>query len=189
MSTKLSRIAEKARQDKKTRFTSLAHIITPEFLQETWKRMNRKGASGVDGETTKEFESQLVERTKDIWHRLRDNRYKAPPVRRVEIPKGNGKTRPLGIPTVDRVHDWLKKHSHWKRRDQQRQLSQMLTGFYQYFSLHHCKPKLEYIRSQVQLQWIRSLRRRSQRHRLYWSYLSNRSWFELPYPTLLHSNV
>ena len=101
MSTQLSRIAEKARHDKKARFTSLAHIITPEFLQETWRKMNRKGASGVDGETTKEFESQLVERTEDIWHRLRGNRYKAPPVRRVEIPKGNGKTRPLGIPTVE----------------------------------------------------------------------------------------
>ncbi|NRZ95323.1 hypothetical protein [Clostridium tetanomorphum] len=52
MSTKLDEIAIKARKDKKAVFTSLAHIITPEFLKETWKMMNRKGASGVDGETT-----------------------------------------------------------------------------------------------------------------------------------------
>ncbi|MEF3310851.1 hypothetical protein PV433_18370 [Paenibacillus sp. GYB004] len=98
MSTQLDKIAEKARQDKKLRFTSLAHLITPEFLQETWWMMNRKGASGVDGETTVQFESNLKELTENLWSRIRQNRYKAPPVRRVDIPKGNGKTRPLGIP-------------------------------------------------------------------------------------------
>jgi retron-type reverse transcriptase len=100
MSTQLAKIAEKARQDKKIRFTSLAHLITPEFLQETWGMMNRKGASGVDGETTAQFEANLKERTEGLWKRLRQNRYQAPPVRRVDIPKGNGKTRPLGIPMV-----------------------------------------------------------------------------------------
>lgn len=63
--------------------------------------MNRKGASGVDGETTVQFESNLKERTEKLWMRLRQNHYKAPPVRRVDIPKGNGKIRPLGIPTVE----------------------------------------------------------------------------------------
>lgn len=101
MSTQLDRIAIKARFDGKARFTSLAYIITPEFLKETWRMMNRKGASGVDGETTKQFESQLEDRTQDIWSRMKANCYKAQPVRRVEIPKGNGKTRPLGIPTVE----------------------------------------------------------------------------------------
>ena len=57
----------------------------------------------------------------------------------------------------------------------------MLNGFYQYFGLHHCKPKLDWIRSQVQWQWIRTLRRKSQRHRLYWCYLNSRDWFKLPY--------
>jgi len=85
----------------KTQFTSLAHIITPEFLVETWRMMNRKGASGVDGETTREFESQLEERVHSIWQRLKQRKYIAPPIRRVEIPKGEGKTRPLGIPTVE----------------------------------------------------------------------------------------
>jgi RNA-directed DNA polymerase len=101
MSTKLNRIAVKAKQEPKLRFTSLAHIITPEFLKETWRLMNRKGASGVDGETTAEFERDLDGRVQNIWERLRANQYKAPPVRRVEIPKGQGKTRPIGIPTVE----------------------------------------------------------------------------------------
>src|SRR5687767_13930528 len=100
MNTKLARIAEKARADRKHRFTSLAHLLTPEFLLETWKQMNRKGASGVDGETTKEFESELETRVEKLCTRLKAKQYRPPPVRRVEIPKGNG-TRPLGIPTVE----------------------------------------------------------------------------------------
>jgi Reverse transcriptase (RNA-dependent DNA polymerase)/Group II intron, maturase-specific domain len=60
---------------------------------------------------------------------------------------------------------WLSQHRHWKRRDQQKQLVMMLRGFYQYFGLHHCKPKLDGVRREVQRQWARTLRRRSQRHR------------------------
>lgn len=429
MSTELSGIADKAQRQPKLRFTALAHLLTPEFLIETWGLMNRRGASGIDGETTKEFEQGLGERCREIVTRLKANRYQAPPVRRVEIPKGEGKTRPLGIPTVedrlvqravarileaiyeadfrecsfgfrpgrsphqalrglrsqfiagkvgyvyetdirgyfthinhdwlakmlalrvgdpvilrlirkwlragvmiggvvsrteegtpqggpispllanvylhyvldlwferrfrgtchgeayltrfaddfvvcfqhkqdaeelarqivgrmrkfglelaeektrllsfgrfarerqahagekpgtfdflgfthvcgigrngkfavvripcvkscrkflDRVHAWLKAHQHWRRRDQQAQLARMLNGFYQYFGLNHCIPKLSWIRDEVRRQWARSLRRRSQRHRLYWTYLEARSWFELPKPRLVHATV
>jgi RNA-directed DNA polymerase len=429
VSTKLVEIAMKARKDKKAIFTSLAYVITPEFLKETWKMMNRKGAGGVDGETIKEFEENLKGRIQDVWQRMKDRKYKAPPVRRVEIDKGNGKTRPLGIPTVEdrlvqravarildaifeqdfmdfsygfrpgrnphqalktlrncivtkkvrqvfeadirgyfnninhewlmkmlrqrisdpvilgmvgkwlkagvmingvvtrneegvpqggpispilaniylhyvldlwfekkfkkyaqgeaylirfaddyvacfqykrdaekfekyskyrmnkfglelaeektrmmpfgryawervaeysakpgtfdflgfrhicgigqngqftlvriptvkscrkflkNVHEWLKGHSHWKRRDQQKQLTSMLNGFYQYFSLYHCGRKLRYIRAEIVKQWIRSLRRRSQRHKMYWSYLASKDWFKLPYPELIHADV
>lgn len=431
MSTKLERIAAKAKAEGKLRFTSLAHVLTPEFLAETWKQLNRRGASGVDGETTKEFESNLDARLQDLCDRLKSGTYKAPPVRRVEIPKGPGKTstRPLGIPTVEdrllqravarildavfeadfldcsygyrpgrsphqalrslratiitkkvrhlfeadirgyfnhinhqwlrrmvahRIADpvilrligkwmragymqggvvmrtaegspqggpispilaniylhfvldlwfekkvkptlqgeaylnrfvddfvvcfqhqqdagffhrelatrfagfnlelaeektrlllfgrfarsdraqrgekpdsfeflgfkhvcgsdqggkfaliripstrscrkflantkeWLKGHMHWKRRDQQRHLVTMLRGFYQYFGLHHCNPTLSRVRHEVQMQWIHTLRRRSQRHRMYWSYLKSRTWFELPFAKTLHPTV
>jgi group II intron reverse transcriptase/maturase len=91
---------------------------------------------------------------------------------------------------LDQTHEWLKRHSHWKRRDQQAHLTMRLKGFYQYFSLHHCRPRLNWILREVQRQWIRTLRRRSQRHRLYWSYLRSRDWFVLPYPpTTLHPQV
>src|SRR6476660_7094390 len=102
MSTQLDQIAKKAKSNPKLRFTSLAHLLTPEFLTETWKQMNRRGASGVDGETTKEFEQDLDTRIQELCERLKQGTYRAPPVRRVEIPKGPGKigTRPLGIPTV-----------------------------------------------------------------------------------------
>ena len=73
----------------------------PEFLRDTWRQLNRKGASGIDGETIQEFETNLEERMQDLWRRLRAGQYHAPPVRRVEIPQGNGTTRPLGIPPVE----------------------------------------------------------------------------------------
>ena len=432
MSTQLDQIAKKAKSDRKVRFTSLAHLLTPEFLRETWKQMNRRGASGIDGETTKEFEQDLNTRVQELCERLKQGAYRAPPVRRVEIPKGPGKagTRPLGIPTVEdrllqravarileavfeadflecsygirprrnphdalralrriivtkkvghlfeadirgyfnhiqhewlqkmvahriadplilrlvgkwlhagymlegvvtrteegspqggpispvlaniylhfaldlwfekkikpkcrgeayltrfaddfvgnfqygrdaerfqkdltdrfgkfglelaeektrvmrfgrfvrsdlaktgakpdtfdflgfkhvcgtdrdgkfalirvpceksrrkflaKTKEWLKRHMHWKRQDQQRQLTMMLRGFYQYFGLYHCKPKLDGIRREVERQWARTLRRRSQRHRLYWCYLKSQPWFVLPYAdSTLHRTV
>ena len=431
MTTGLAGIAIKAKADPKCRFTSLAHILTPGFLKETWQQMNRRGASGVDGETCAEFERDLETRVVDLWERLKAGRYQAPPVRRVDIPKAGDPagTRPLGIPTaedrllqravarilsaiyeqdfmecsygyrpgrnphqalrvlrsrlmagkvqyvyetdirgyftrinhdwlrkmvvhriadpvilrlvgkwlragvmqdgvvvrnregvsqgnpispvlanlylhhvldlwferrfkrgcrgaahlirfvddfvvcfehqaeadafgrelaermqkfglglkpektrlllfgrsargwaaahgekpgtfvflgfkhvcgldrrgkfavvripahdscrkfLDRIHDWLKSHMHWNRRAQQAYLTTMLRGFYQYFALHHCERKLDWVCREVQLQWIRTLRRRSQRHRLFWSYLSGRAWFELPRPRTLHPTV
>jgi RNA-directed DNA polymerase len=101
MSTQLRKIAAKAKQDPKVRFTSLAHLLTPEFLRDTWRQLNRKGASGIDGEPIEAFEANLEERLQALWQRLRAGRYQAPPVRRVEIPKGHGNMRPLGIPTVE----------------------------------------------------------------------------------------
>lgn len=425
VSTPLAQIAKKASVDRKVRFTSLAHLLTPEFLKETWKTINRRGAGGIDGESIEQFESELEQRVQEICARLKAGAYRAPPVRRVDIPKGPGKvgTRPLGIPTVAdrllqkavarileaiyeadfcdvsygfrpgrsphhalralreqivtkkvshvfeadirgyfnhvshswmqrmvreriadpvilsligkwlnagamqegvvihaeegtpqggpiscilanvylhytldlwfekkfkpqckgearlvrfvddfvvsfqylldaeafqrqlmdrfagfnlelaeektrlllfgrfaaerrvmngqsrpetfeflgfkhvcgkdrggrfalirlpsvkscrkflaRVHEWLVRHLHWKRRDQQSHLRSMLRGFYQYFSLHHCLKKLSWIHHEVQMQWRRTLRQQSQRHKLHWSYLASREWFKLPLP-------
>ena len=98
-STQLLKIKARAKRDPQARFTSLAHVLTPDFLRETWRQLNRKGASGIEGETIAEFASNLEERIEDRWRRLKAGQYQAPPVRRVEIPKGQGKTGPLGIPT------------------------------------------------------------------------------------------
>src|SRR5499427_3114948 len=102
MSPQLSQIAKKAKLDPKTRFTSLAHLLTPEFLQETWGKMNRKAAGGVDGQSAEEFGNELETQIEVICKQLKEGTYQAPPVHKVDIPKGPGKvgTRPLGIPTV-----------------------------------------------------------------------------------------
>src|SRR5215213_1439468 len=93
MTTQLTRVAEKATADRKLRFTSLAHLLTPQFLAETWRMLNKKGAPGVDGERVEQYECQLEERVQDLHARLRGKCYHAPPVRRVEIPKGDGTGR------------------------------------------------------------------------------------------------
>ena len=84
VSTQLAQIAKKAELDRKVRFTSLAHLLTPAFLQETWGMINRHGAGGVDGESIEQFESTLEQRLQDICERLKAGAYRAPPVRRVE---------------------------------------------------------------------------------------------------------
>jgi hypothetical protein len=71
MSTQLSQIAKKAKLDRTVRFTSLAHLLTPEFLTETWGMMNRRAASGIDGESTEQFESELEQRVEEICAQLR----------------------------------------------------------------------------------------------------------------------
>jgi len=102
MSTQLSQIAKRAKLDPKARFTSLAHLITPAFLAETWGKMNRRASGGVDGVSAEQFDSELETQVELICAQLKAGAYRAPPVRRVEIPKGPGKagTRPLGIPTA-----------------------------------------------------------------------------------------
>jgi len=63
-----------------------------------------KGAAGVDGQSIAEFEADREDNLYKLWNRLSSGSYFPPPVRRVDIPKGDGKTRPLGIPTVaDRI--------------------------------------------------------------------------------------
>jgi RNA-directed DNA polymerase len=421
MSTILSKIALKAKENPTIRFTSLAHLLTPEFLKATWKQMNKGAASGIDGETMEQYGKELNSKVVELVERLKSGNYKAPVIRRVEIPKGNGKTRPLGITTVedrlvqravarilsaifeqdflevshgyrpgrgphdalrmlrsqvvagkvrhvyeadirgyftninhkwlremiahriadrtilrlinrwlkagvmidgvvvqpnsgtpqgwpisciaanvylhyvldlwfekkfkkqcqgeaylvrfvddfvccfeyrkdaelfdrelkqrmgkfglelapektrmmefgkfargdvlrrgkkpetfeflgfkhvcgtdsngkfalirqpsqkrckrflDSTKEWLSKHIHWKRRDQQRHLTMMLKGFYQYYSLHHCKRELDNVQSEVVRQWRRCIKRQSQRNHVHWSYLKSREWFKLPY--------
>lgn len=100
VSTKLKRIAMLASQDKRLKFTSLAHLLTPDFLRKNFGELNRHGAPGVDGVTMEDFRSDLDRNVEAIWSDLRGGRYRASDVRRTFIPKVSGKLRPLGIPTV-----------------------------------------------------------------------------------------
>jgi hypothetical protein len=90
---------------------------------------------------------------------------------------------------LDRVKDWLRKHTHWKVRDQRAQLTSMLTGFYRYYALPHCGPRLIWIHGQVLRLWRRTLYRRSQRSKTHWSYLTKQEWFRLPTPRSVHTTV
>jgi hypothetical protein len=108
MPTQLDRITKKAKSEPKLRFTSLAHLLTPEFLTETWKQINRRGASGVDGETAKEFEQNLGTRIQELCQRLKQGTYKAPPVRRVEDTERPRQGRDsVSIPSLRALYDRL----------------------------------------------------------------------------------
>jgi RNA-directed DNA polymerase len=87
---------------------------------------------------------------------------------------------------LDSTYAWLQQHRHGRRRDQQRHLATQLKGFYQYFALHRCMPKLERVKYHGEKQWRHAIKRQSQRHRVFWSYLRGRSWFQLPQPKVLH---
>ena len=102
--TKLQRIEVLAKQDAKIKCTSLAHLMTPELLHNALKRLNKQGAPGIDGVTVQKFAHKAKENIDALHLELKEMRYRASSVRRVQIPKSNGKLRPLGIPTVrDRV--------------------------------------------------------------------------------------
>jgi group II intron reverse transcriptase/maturase len=99
VSTKLQRIAELARQMPGTALTTLSHHIDLEFLEEAYRRVRKDGAVGVDEVTAEEFARNLEENLKTLLDGYKSGNYKAPPVRRVYIPKDNNKVRPIGIPT------------------------------------------------------------------------------------------
>jgi len=79
--------------------------IPKQLVWEAYQRVKaNRGAAGVDGESLATFEEDLKGNLYKIWNRMSSGSYFPPPVRLVEIPKGNGGVRPLGIPTVaDRV--------------------------------------------------------------------------------------
>lgn len=80
---------------------SLAHHIDVDWLREAFARTRKDGAPGVDGTTGRAYAQDLATNLASLHERLKAGSYRAPPVRRKDIPKGNGKTRPLGIPTFE----------------------------------------------------------------------------------------
>jgi RNA-directed DNA polymerase len=101
VSTKLQRIAELASRVPKLALTTLAHHIDMEWMREAYRRTRKDGAVGVDGQTAEQYEARLEENLASLLQRAKEGRYRAPPVRRVHIPKDNGSTRPIGIPTFE----------------------------------------------------------------------------------------
>ncbi len=103
VSTKQERIAELARQSPQMAFTSLAYLMDLDWLIEAYRRTRKNGAEGVDGVTAAEYEQDLLGNLQRLLDRVKSGTYRAPPVRRVHIPKGNSKTetRPIGIPTLE----------------------------------------------------------------------------------------
>jgi group II intron reverse transcriptase/maturase len=102
VSTKLERIASLAKAMPGVALTTLAHYIDMEWLREAYRRTRKDGAMGVDRQSASEYAERLEMNLGSLLARMKSEAYRAPPVRRVNIPKGDGtQTRPIGIPTFE----------------------------------------------------------------------------------------
>jgi retron-type reverse transcriptase len=101
--TKQQRIAELARRSPQMGFTSLAYLMDIDWLKAAFHRTRKDGAPGVDGQTWSEYERNLEANLQSLLDRAKSATYRAPPVRRVYIPKAGSatETRPIGIPTLE----------------------------------------------------------------------------------------
>jgi group II intron reverse transcriptase/maturase len=102
ISTRLERIAKLAKEMPDRPLTTLAHHIDVEWLREAHRRTRKDGAPGVDGQSAEQYAQHLEENLRTLLDRAKSGTYRAPPVRRIDIPKGDGtQTRPIGIPTFE----------------------------------------------------------------------------------------
>ena len=97
METKLERISQLSKENPKMVFTSIGHLINKELLERCHNKMDGNKAIGIDGITKEEYGKNLKENLDKLVEKLKKKSYKPKPARRVEIPKDNGKTRPLSI--------------------------------------------------------------------------------------------
>jgi group II intron reverse transcriptase/maturase len=98
----LKRVRQVARKDRKARFTALLHhVCDQDALRAAYLGLKREAAPGVDGETWKHYGEALEENLLDLSDRLKRGAYRAKPVRRVYIPKADGRQRPLGVTALE----------------------------------------------------------------------------------------
>ena len=101
MKTVRHRIATLAEYHAREGLSSIHHYMDKWWLAEAYRRLKPGKAPGVDGVSKEEYGEGLSQRLEDLINRVRSRTYRAPPVKRVHIPKGNGEFRPLGLPTLE----------------------------------------------------------------------------------------
>ena len=154
MATKLEEIAAKARNETKLRFTSLCHHITPERIWNSLNHIPARSSSGVDGISVEEAKETFNQWCQPMLHSIHRKGYKAPPVRRVWIPKpGKTEKRPIGVPCI-------------ADRALQRSVSEVLSTIYEQdflpcsfggrpgLSAHHALSTLNEIISGKKVGWV-----------------------------------
>ena len=98
----LERVRKAAREDRKQRFTALLHhVYDIERLRTAFLGLKRDAAAGTDGETWQHYREGLEGNLQDLSERLKRGAYRARPVRRVFIPKSDGRQRPLGVQVLE----------------------------------------------------------------------------------------
>ena len=97
MSPGLLKVVERAQREPEGRFHTLAHLIDMPALERAYRRQRADAAVGIDGVTKEQYGQALEVNLQDLHARLKAKRYRHQPIRRVHIPKAQGKTRPIGI--------------------------------------------------------------------------------------------
>lgn len=101
MSTGLLKVAERARRDPQARILALAHLLDEELLWGAFERIRLDAAVGVDGITKEKYREHVEDNLRVLHDRMKAGQYRHQPIRRVHIPKAPGKTRPIGISTIE----------------------------------------------------------------------------------------
>ncbi len=101
METKLNLISKRARKDKSFKFSTIVHLLNVQNLKECFFLLKRSKATGVDGVSYSEYADDLENNLEGLVKRMKSFSYRPQAVKRVYIPKSNGKERPLGIPAVE----------------------------------------------------------------------------------------
>ena len=99
VSTKLAELGTRARRE--ARLTNVVQYVDEELLRLAFPSLRKQTAPGVDGQRYQDYATNLTANLTDLYARLRSGRYRAPVIKRVYIPKGNGKRRPIGISMIE----------------------------------------------------------------------------------------
>jgi len=97
----LSRLTKLAKEDPGRKFFSIAHFLTPEALYEAFRSLRKDASAGVDRVTYEDYEKQAHQKIQELHGRLKSKTYRALPLRRIYIPKEDGKKRPISIPALE----------------------------------------------------------------------------------------
>jgi group II intron reverse transcriptase/maturase len=101
MLTDINRIAILAKEDPARKFYSIAHLITEERLTEKFWKLRKDSSAGIDGVVHAQYAANVEEDIRQLHRRLVEDKYQAQPLRRVYIPKEDGKQRPISIPVLE----------------------------------------------------------------------------------------
>ena len=101
MSPELARIAELAKQDKQRKFFSIAHLLTWQSLLSAFLSLRTEASAGVDGVTYKQYDANAEDSLWTLHRKLKNGEYRAQPLRRIYIPKEDGRQRPISIPSLE----------------------------------------------------------------------------------------
>ncbi len=97
----LGRLTELAQEDSGRKFSSIAHFLTPVALYEAFRSLRKEASAGVDQVTYEDYAKQAVENIQGLWEKLKGKTYRAQPLRRIYIPKEDGKQRAISIPALE----------------------------------------------------------------------------------------